>query len=229
MQCSICLLDLKKDVRTLKCEHKYHKNCINEWISKNNTCPLCRDIISVIEASVATHVTVPSNNNIYCHIDKKKKKKVAVIFYILTIIFFVVSYIYHNVSIFMTNDYINNIIKNYNETELNKHDSKTFSGDILIICDIIFFLIYLACNVHFLNNYRKSCVYILYACICISHGIIHGSFQSNTMKYLNDDVLNIFNKNYYNNCIQSILLYGSSFVFNVITLIGVCVYMMELQ
>jgi SUMO ligase MMS21 Smc5/6 complex component len=28
------------------CNHIYHNNCIEEWLKKNNTCPICRTIIS---------------------------------------------------------------------------------------------------------------------------------------------------------------------------------------
>jgi len=43
--CSICLdyyMDNDK-IRVLsKCKHIYHKNCIDKWVQKNNTCPICR-------------------------------------------------------------------------------------------------------------------------------------------------------------------------------------------
>ena len=26
----------------LKCGHKYHNTCIDDWIKNNNNCPLCR-------------------------------------------------------------------------------------------------------------------------------------------------------------------------------------------
>ena len=42
--CSICLDNYKKDdiLNELKCGHKYHKTCIDDWIKNNNNCPLCR-------------------------------------------------------------------------------------------------------------------------------------------------------------------------------------------
>lgn len=27
------------------CNHIYHNNCIEEWLKKNNTCPICRTVI----------------------------------------------------------------------------------------------------------------------------------------------------------------------------------------
>ena len=43
--CSICLTPLKKNILILKCNHRYHKDCIQTWRRFNNTCPLCRDPI----------------------------------------------------------------------------------------------------------------------------------------------------------------------------------------
>ena len=45
-ECSICLdlIDYEKDIiEILKCNHFYHKICINKWYNnKKNTCPNCR-------------------------------------------------------------------------------------------------------------------------------------------------------------------------------------------
>ena len=43
--CSICIEPLKEDVISLNCKHKYHKGCIKEWLTINNSCPLCRNEI----------------------------------------------------------------------------------------------------------------------------------------------------------------------------------------
>ena len=42
--CSICLsnINLNESVRTLPCNHYYHKKCIDPWIFTNYTCPLCK-------------------------------------------------------------------------------------------------------------------------------------------------------------------------------------------
>ena len=46
MECSICyeLIDTNNN-QILKCNHVFHKECINKWLKKNNKCPICRKII----------------------------------------------------------------------------------------------------------------------------------------------------------------------------------------
>lgn len=43
--CAICLTDFKNGdcARMLpNCEHSFHLNCIDEWLNRNGTCPVCR-------------------------------------------------------------------------------------------------------------------------------------------------------------------------------------------
>ena len=47
--CTICLEDFSigDHIRILPCNHIYHKDCIDEWIMKENNCPICRkEVIS---------------------------------------------------------------------------------------------------------------------------------------------------------------------------------------
>lgn len=52
--CAICLNylvpsktpNLSKRVKRLPCNHQFHIACINKWLDKFNTCPLCRDKIN---------------------------------------------------------------------------------------------------------------------------------------------------------------------------------------
>ena len=46
-KCSICLLDyIKNDIlRNLKCSHNFHKNCIDVWLEKSGSCPVCRYVL----------------------------------------------------------------------------------------------------------------------------------------------------------------------------------------
>tara|TARA_B100000524_G_C23476007_1_gene307902 strand:- start:210 stop:638 length:429 start_codon:yes stop_codon:yes gene_type:complete len=43
--CTICQEDLNNElfaVKIEKCGHYFHKNCIDNWLIRSNTCPLCR-------------------------------------------------------------------------------------------------------------------------------------------------------------------------------------------
>lgn len=45
-ECAICLADLDSggEARTLVCNHAFHAACINEWLSKDGRCPVCRHV-----------------------------------------------------------------------------------------------------------------------------------------------------------------------------------------
>tara|TARA_B100001063_G_scaffold211705_1_gene210196 strand:+ start:435 stop:869 length:435 start_codon:yes stop_codon:yes gene_type:complete len=46
--CCICLDESEENIKTLLCGHKYHKECIEKWFTKEETCPLCRDEFNTI-------------------------------------------------------------------------------------------------------------------------------------------------------------------------------------
>lgn len=43
-ECTICMDDIKEDDYITKCQHRFHKKCLNDWISiySNIECPICR-------------------------------------------------------------------------------------------------------------------------------------------------------------------------------------------
>ena len=43
-ECTICLSN-DSDIEWVKlnCNHLFHRECISEWLSINNTCPICRE------------------------------------------------------------------------------------------------------------------------------------------------------------------------------------------
>ena len=52
--CPICLetMSNKFNLQTLKCNHTYHKTCINLWLDRKSICPLCRmSVIDVFKCS----------------------------------------------------------------------------------------------------------------------------------------------------------------------------------
>lgn len=48
-QCSVCMEDFHLDgvVRSLPCQHLFHTDCINPWLSLHNTCPICRKTLGM--------------------------------------------------------------------------------------------------------------------------------------------------------------------------------------
>jgi hypothetical protein len=45
-ECSICLtefIDNKRVKSLIKCKHTFHTRCINVWLMKQDTCPMCRE------------------------------------------------------------------------------------------------------------------------------------------------------------------------------------------
>lgn len=60
-RCSVCLADYQPDERLQKippCGHTFHINCIDHWLSKNTTCPLCR--VSLLPAPKTTSIDLDS-------------------------------------------------------------------------------------------------------------------------------------------------------------------------
>ena len=45
--CPICWDKITDDYIILKCSHIYHSDCINQWLIKKDTCPYCRNQISI--------------------------------------------------------------------------------------------------------------------------------------------------------------------------------------
>ena len=49
--CSICLENFdgkNKEKYVLFCNHYFHRSCVNKWLVKHNSCPLCREPISLV-------------------------------------------------------------------------------------------------------------------------------------------------------------------------------------
>jgi hypothetical protein len=40
-ECIICLDDVETEWRELECHHRYHKKCIEDWITIRAKCPMC--------------------------------------------------------------------------------------------------------------------------------------------------------------------------------------------
>ncbi|XP_060211532.1 E3 ubiquitin-protein ligase ATL42-like [Lycium barbarum] len=58
LECAVCLSSFE-DVEVLrllpKCKHAFHINCIDQWLEKHSSCPLCRHKISAEDNSLLTY------------------------------------------------------------------------------------------------------------------------------------------------------------------------------
>lgn len=62
--CSVCLSDFQADdiCRVAKCNHHYHKDCLESWLTKQENCPNCREDLSreaLLKVSFLPVVTQP--------------------------------------------------------------------------------------------------------------------------------------------------------------------------
>lgn len=60
--CAICFdtFEAATEVRVLKCEHFFHPACVDEWLAKNNNCPMCKAVVdeeAEAERFRSTHAT----------------------------------------------------------------------------------------------------------------------------------------------------------------------------
>jgi hypothetical protein len=55
--CAICLepFKLRQHAKKLRCEHMFHKKCIDKWLNRSQLCPCCRDDMNTSMESVPVH------------------------------------------------------------------------------------------------------------------------------------------------------------------------------
>ncbi|CAM8912963.1 unnamed protein product [Rhodiola kirilowii] len=65
-QCPVCqdTFELGIEVRQMPCNHFYHSDCIVPWLSRHNTCPVCRqELPQTFRGSSSSHSTSGLNRN----------------------------------------------------------------------------------------------------------------------------------------------------------------------
>ncbi|XP_024987872.1 E3 ubiquitin-protein ligase EL5-like [Cynara cardunculus var. scolymus] len=68
VECAVCLSKIEDDdeTRELRCDHLFHKNCLDSWLAhRHTTCPLCRDNLVV---PLPLPLPLPPKINPYCQI-----------------------------------------------------------------------------------------------------------------------------------------------------------------
>ena len=65
--CSICLNHVRntRSVTKLRCGHKFHKKCIDEWKSRTPTCPDCRALIDKYKVTIRIENIENAQSNIF--------------------------------------------------------------------------------------------------------------------------------------------------------------------
>jgi len=90
-ECSICLDKLDKNIFILKCNHKFHKECLSRWLNVNPSCPLCRSIIKT-EFNFRKFNFIPLMGKIKIYDDvvsiNFKNKKNKIFFYMIKSLYF---------------------------------------------------------------------------------------------------------------------------------------------
>ena len=223
--CSICLTNIKKSSNTLSCNHTFHKDCIDEWLKNNSTCPNCRTTVKIIEKTVPTPIITPNiiinipitviNNN-QNTTQKNIIKYILLSLYILVILFHACSSVYYYYQSQKINNNINNYIKTLNDTELGDHNHNTYESWILITSDIVYYFMFIITNIIIFKDVNDCCcsklgaIFVLVG-ITIANFIIHLQFNGNTNSYLSDKELN-FDVSYSKDLDLAILLYFCSYV-----------------
>ena len=54
--CTICLQSNSNELITTSCEHKFHNQCLYEWLKVRNTCPVCRH--NILESTESDNESV---------------------------------------------------------------------------------------------------------------------------------------------------------------------------
>ncbi|RCI02434.1 E3 ubiquitin-protein ligase rnf13 [Rhizopus stolonifer] len=71
--CVICLDGFEQGhvLRRLPCQHEYHRDCIDTWLTrKNNTCPLCLQRIEIPTVPEQAHPTMPDLVQTWQHLEQ---------------------------------------------------------------------------------------------------------------------------------------------------------------
>lgn len=228
--CSICLIDLKDNIKTLECNHTFHNDCIDIWNNNNNTCPLCRKIINkplnkLLNSNVIVPINIPLSlipnnaqpNHHNNRINHKRIKQILInTIFIISFIGSLCCSFYIDTMIFKANKYINNLIHDKNTTELDGKSRNTFYADLLFFFDIIYYSLYILLTICIINksiNSNTVSCHIIFICILyISTWIIHSTFNTNSLSYLTNDIINIKNDYYKNNLDLSLLIFGIGWI-----------------
>ena len=56
-KCIICLMVEPENVIKLKCQHMFHKDCINKWFQHSDRCPICRTNLRNFQETILSEIS----------------------------------------------------------------------------------------------------------------------------------------------------------------------------
>jgi hypothetical protein len=187
---------MKKSYKT-KCNHLFHKICIDKWLENNTTCPLCRTVIKKIKANSiqpntqATQNIQREQNNNTRNIQiaqREQNNRVEFInnkkYSCTLLLLYVIFTLYNLIILYISNNYIENT-----------------SGSLVIILLITIFLI--CFNMYgVIKDMHTNCMFLI---ILILHTISLVLFINNNKNLIFN--FDMFPAKYRINIIISFVLY----------------------
>jgi hypothetical protein len=241
--CAICLNNVKKTNKKtttmLECNHYYHTECIDVWLSEKNTCPYCMQVttykpkavneikketvINIINNNVQNRNNIRNNNtntntNIF---NRKIKDNIYVTFSMILIISSIVNIALIAVVANTINDnYIN--LNNLNLTNTTECVEKNSQENIYISCvpDYIIQSVYILMVFFMPGLFSIKNKYIYFTVIFATFII---SYSLNLYRYITfNKYLDIMNNVNYCDNINSNIQVEKIFMLIEIIILGIC-------
>ena len=164
--CPICLDNISinsvsvnhKNKCVLGCGHKFHCDCITEWMKNSNTCPMCREKITIKESEVdviSLEQINHTNENSTQTLSKSTQVSIFMLLFMLIIpfpffgYFYTFNYQYIVNSIEIINSH--NCSNLYNMTNNDCHSLKMIPLSFIVLGTISYFIIHLVYIIIFYN------------------------------------------------------------------------------
>ncbi|WCJ31814.1 RING/U-box superfamily protein [Euphorbia peplus] len=78
-ECAVCLCELSEDesiIRELKCEHMFHKECLDKWLLQcRSNCPLCRSM--VLPDKVVPSYRLRKDHERVCDVNNEEQEEIV--------------------------------------------------------------------------------------------------------------------------------------------------------
>ncbi len=220
--CSICLENITKGKKKIECNHEFHLKCIDEWLIKSNTCPLCRTPIKkqVIDVQPQIIINIPQTNQ---QTISKKYKYILILCFVILYLFHISATAYNIVIINKTNNQINNYIDKFNITDKQNINTYTNVLDVLITVNVLYFIMLISLTgfiIHIKNccsSICNNCIFSIITTIIFVNFLINYSYYINLKKTLNNiDLDSSYKKDLY---ISNLIFLSSIGIYIIISIV----------